>query len=433
MQQQTDYQQVGLFPTGWNPRRQMPVSAGLHSSLRHGGVCQPFARSGCEGPAVALRLALRLFLAFMIFRLLLLADESGNITGKVVESGGGRLTGVKVTLVNQETNTKQEMVTAEDGRFSFPDLTPGTYLLQIEASGFEPYKANIQVGTEKLNPLKIKLKLETVEEEVIVRPDTSNDRISPESNVQSMKVDETFFNGLPLDVDYLLPFIDTFTSAAAQGHEGTSIVVDGVDGGELDMPSSAIRSVKVNRNPYSAEFQHPGAARVEIATKHGHGHRYRGSVAFLARNSVFDARNAFADIRPGLNRRYVEGSLGGPLVGQNSYFFVAGDRLMNDESTVVNALNTVALTGPINTNVPTPQRRDHFFARAQWWLTEMQTLSLNYTFTDHSSKNNGVGELNMPEQGTSADRHTDRVQLIESAALSPQFRNEIIFVFKDQR
>src|SRR5438034_1430974 len=134
----------------------MPVPAGLQSSLRHGGVCQPFARSGCEGPTIAWHLALRLFLAFMMFPLLLLADESGNITGKVVESGGGRLTGVKVTLVNQETNTKRETVTAEDGRFSFPDLTPGTYLLQIEAGGFEPYKTNIQVGTEKLNPLRIK-------------------------------------------------------------------------------------------------------------------------------------------------------------------------------------------------------------------------------------------------------------------------------------
>src|SRR6266513_5564123 len=432
MQQQTDYQQVGLFPTGWNPRRQMPVSAGLHSSLRHGGVGQPFARSGCEGPAVALRLALRLFLAFMMFPLLLLADESGNITGKVVESGGGRLTGVKVTLVNEGTNTKQEAVTAEDGRFSFPDLTPGAYLLQIEASGFEPYKANVQVGTEKLNPLSIKLKLETVKEEVIVRPDTSDIRLSPESNAQSIKVDETFFNGLPLDVDYLLPFIDTFTSAAAQGHEGTSIVVDGVEGAELDMPSSAIRSVKVNHNPYSAEFQHPGAARAEITTKHGHGHRYRGSAAFFERNSVFDARNAFADTRPDLNRRFVEGSLGGPLLGQNSYFFVSGDRLMNDKSAVVNALNTVALTGPININVPTPQRRDHLFARAHWSLTEMQTLSLNYTFTDHSSQNNGVGALTLPEQGTSAGRHTHRAQLIESAALSPQFRNEVIVVFKDQ-
>src|SRR5207247_9715660 len=62
----------------------------------------------------------------------------------------------------------------------------------------------------------------------------------------------------------------------------------------------------------------------------------------------------------------------------------------------------------------------------------MQTLSLSYTFTDHSSKNNGVGALSLPEQGASAVRHTHRVQLIDSAAFSPQLRNEIILVFKDQ-
>src|SRR5947208_13937071 len=110
-----------------------------------------------------------------------------------------------------------------------------------------------------------------------------------------MKVDETFFNGLPLDVDYLLPFIDTFTSAAAQGHEGTSIVVDGVDGGELDMPSSAIRSVKIDRNPYSEEFQHPDAAQAEITSKHGHGHPNQSSIGFLARNYDSDAGNALPD------------------------------------------------------------------------------------------------------------------------------------------
>jgi len=432
LQLQTDYRQVGPFPTGLNPARPSPVIMDLNSFLRDEGVCQPFAWGGCEGPSVAMHLALRLFLAFVMFPLLLLADESGNITGKVVESGGGRVTAVKVTLVHEETKTKQEAVTAEDGRFSFTDLTPGTYLLQIEARGFEPYKTSIRVGTEKLNPLRIKLKLETVEEEVTVRADTSDDRLSPESNTESMKVDETFFNGLPLVVDYLLPFIDSFTSPAAQGNGGTSIVVDGVEGGELDMPSSAIRTVKINRNPYSAEFQHPGAARAEITTKHGHKHRYYGSAAFFARNSFFDARNAFADTNPDLNRRLLEGGLGGPLPRQNGFFFVAADRLMDDQSTVVNALNTVALTGPFNMNVPAPQRRDHFFARTQWSLTEMQTLSLNYTFTDHSSKNNGVGALNLPEQGTSADRHTHRAQLIESAAFSPQLRNEIIFVFKDQ-
>ncbi len=83
-------------------------------------------------------------------------------------------------------------------------------------------KTNIQVGTEKLNPLKIKLKLRTIEEEITVHPDAADDRLSPETNTDSMKIDETFFSGLPLEVDYLLPFIDTFTNPAAHGGEGVS-------------------------------------------------------------------------------------------------------------------------------------------------------------------------------------------------------------------
>src|SRR2546429_6259836 len=51
------------------------------------------------------------------------------------------------------------------------------------------------------------------------------------------------------------------------------------------------------------------------------------------------------------------------LLGQNSYFFVAGDRLMNDESTVVNALNTVALTGPININVRSEEHTSELQSR----------------------------------------------------------------------
>ncbi|HVH72932.1 MAG TPA: TonB-dependent receptor, partial [Candidatus Dormibacteraeota bacterium] len=152
----------------------------------------------------------------------------------------------------------------------------------------------------------------------------------------------------------------------------------------------------------------------------------------FARNSVFDARNAFATTNPDLNRRFVEASLGGPLPGKSGSFFIAGQRLMNDQSSVVNSLDTVSLNGPLDINVPTPQRRDHLFARTSWALTEMQSLSLNYTFSDQSSKNNGVGALVLPEQGFGMSRHTHRVQVIDSVEFSPELRNEATFVFKNQ-
>ena len=384
-------------------------------------------------PSRGLTLALRALISVLVWALPLAAQDGMNLTGRVRETGGKALVGAIVTIVNKETLTKQETVTTEEGTFAFTQVSQGNYRVQVEAAGFEPYETSIRVETEELPPLKVKLRLQTVEEEVTVRPDTGDDRISPESNTESMKIDETFFNGLPVEVDYLLPFINTFTSPATQGIEGTSIVVDGVDGGELDMPTSAIRTMKINRNPYSAEFQHPGSARAEITTKHGHRRRYDGSIAFYARNSGFDARNPFASVNPNLNRKFIEASLGGPLTGHNGSFFLAGQRLMNEQDAVVNSLDTVALTGPLNINVPAPERRDHFFLRTQWALTEVQSLSLSYTISDQSSSNNGVEALTLPEQGFSFGRHTHRVQLMHSAALTPAFRDETIFVFKDQK
>ncbi|PYT69246.1 MAG: hypothetical protein DMG39_18940 [Acidobacteria bacterium] len=392
-------------------------------------------RPGIVAPIVVARrlsLALRTLLSVLIWALPVPAQDGVSVTGSVRETGGNALGGAKVTLVNQETQAKEETVTNEAGTFTFTQVPQGHYRVQVEARDFDSYETSIQVGTNELASLEVKLRVRTVQEEVLVRPDTSDDRLSPESNTDSMKVDETFFNGLPLEVDYLQPFIDTFTSPATQGSEGASVVVDGVDGGELDMPTSAIRALKINRNPYSAEFQHPGSARAEITTKHGHKHRYDGSLAFYARNSAFDARNAFATTNPNLNRRFVEGGFGGLLPGGKGSFFLAGQRLMNDQSAVVNSLDTVALSGPLNLNVPTPQRRDHLFTRTHWSLTEMQTLSLNYTFSDQSTQNNGVGALTLPEQGFSTGRHTHRVQLVDSVVFSPTFRNEAIFVFRNQ-
>src|SRR5256885_15170535 len=96
---------------------------------------------------------------------------------------------------------------------------------------------------------------------------------------------------------------------------------------------------------------------------------------------------------------------------------------MDDESAVVNALNSVTLTGPVNVNVPAPQTRDHYFARAQWLPSEMQAVSLNYTFTDHSSENNGVGALNLPEQGVTSRRRTHRAQRSEERRVGKECRS----------
>ncbi len=374
-------------------------------------------------------LTIQVLLAILLSPLLLLGQRSVMVAGVVEDERGAAIPGAKVTLVNQDTKQTQETTSGEDGNFSFKDVPPGNYQLKAEANGFEPDQRVVTLGPQELKPLKIKLKVGTVKQQLIVQADPAEELSTSDSDTASTKFDDDLLGGLPTPSEDILSLIGKFVSPAAQGAEGTSIVVDGVEGGQIDVPSSAIRRVRINRNPYSAAYQRPGRGRAEITLKRGHKSRFDGSFAVLARNSVFDARNAFAKSKPDLNRRLLQASIGGPLPGKRASFYLAGQRLMNDESAVVNA---VTPAGPFNTNVPTPERRDRIFTRLQWWPTALHTLSASYTFRDQSLRNDDVGGFNLPEQGVSRGDHEHKVVLSYSALLSGTARNDLLFSFKKE-
>ena len=135
-------------------------------------------------------------LALLLWPVFLLGQEGESVIGIVKAQRGGPVSAAKVTLVNSDANTRQEATTGEDGSFSFKNVPPGNYLSQVKASPFEAFQTAMQVGlTETAKPavLRITLKLQTLEEEVVVRPDPGDDRLSPETNTDSTKVGGSFF------------------------------------------------------------------------------------------------------------------------------------------------------------------------------------------------------------------------------------------------
>src|SRR5213075_3338546 len=54
----------------------------------------------------------------------------------------------------------------------------------------------------------------------------------------------------------------------AAGPNGGAIFVDGFSGGELP-PKNSIREIRINQNPFSAEYDRLGMGRIEILTKPG--------------------------------------------------------------------------------------------------------------------------------------------------------------------
>ena len=362
----------------------------------------------------------------LIFSKIVVGQASLTITGVIEDGSGATIAGAKVSLIRQDTNEIKKSTSGEDGTFSLNDVSQGDYVLKVEMKGFEAYQKSVSVGSQTWKPLKITLKIEAAKEQVNVNADSADELSTSDSDAATTRVDDDLLRKLPTLSDDVLPLIEKFASPPAQGTEGLSIIIDGVEGNSIDLPASAIRKIRIDRNPYSALFQHPGKAKVEVTTEHGHRKRYDGGLAMYDRNSLFDARNAFAKFAPDLDRRLVQANLGGPLLGKSSSFYISAERSMLDQDAIVNA---VTLAGPLVANVPTTQHRDNIFARMQWWVSPLHTLYATYTFTDHTYHNKTVGGFNLPEQGVHDGRQKHSVTLDYSAMIPANLRNDLRFSF----
>src|SRR5262245_57633264 len=98
------------------------------------------------------------------------AQESrGSLGGLVVDSSGGALPGVTVTIVNNGTNATVVQTTNSAGQYTAVLLPPGAYTVTVELSGFQKREyQNVQVHVGERVQLDATLAPATVSESVLV-------------------------------------------------------------------------------------------------------------------------------------------------------------------------------------------------------------------------------------------------------------------------
>src|SRR4029434_6856790 len=138
--------------------------------------------------------------------------------------------------------------------------------------------------------------------------------------------------------------------------------------------------------------------------------------------SIFSARNAFAASVPSLDRHTVQATLGGVVPGRNASFYASGERFVNDESAVINA---VTLSGPFVENVPTSQRHGTLFTRVQWWPNTLPTLSATYGYACQRFTNRESGGFTLPEHGVPADRHKHKLTVSYGTMIPSNWQNNL--------
>ncbi len=356
-------------------------------------------------------------------------QEPGSLKGTVEDPKGGAVVGARVAMKNDTTGKKFSEVTDEDGYFDVGQLPVGQYALTVVASGFETWEKTIEVGAKPTGAILIRMKLPQVTQQVTVSAQAES-LPSPSAldNTDYLQLDQTSLEHMPVKEGDPLAIPTLFLEPAVLGSRGPQLIVDGVEESTLELPTSAIKEIYVNRSPYSAEFGRPGNGRIEVTTRQGSRHHYRGSVLFILRNSALDARNPFALSRPLMQRPIGEGQLSGSL-SKRVTFFVAGRYVHRNQAAIINA---VTPSGNLLENFPVHGEDIHVFGRLDFRLSKRNQLTLSYKYKDKPRQNQTVGGVDSPSRATDTLDRENEVRVFETATVSEGLLNEVQFTYKKQ-
>jgi hypothetical protein len=284
-----------------------------------------------------------------------------TLTGVVSDPSGAVVTDAKVVLKNAESGSLRDTVSNGDGYFTFASVPVGQYVLTVEATGFELYKAEgIALGGGEKRNLNITLVVgaasQTVEvnaeENVLATTDSGEKSFSLETKelenftqvgsnaAEYIKIVPGFAiqNGTSNKANYSGQTIGINANGdsgsqsplnAAYSYNGLptnslDITADGAHvsdpGCNCDTPvnpnSDFVQEFNVLTSNFSAEEQ-KGPIVITSVTKAG-GTDFHGSAFFSARNHVLNANdwlNNASDVpQPSNAYYYPGGTIGGPVI-----------------------------------------------------------------------------------------------------------------------
>ena len=256
--------------------------------------------------------------------------------------------------------------------------------------------------------------------------------VEPDNNATALVLRGEDLAALPDDPDDLSDALQALAGPGA-GPNGGSIYIDGFSGGQLP-PKESIREIRINQNPFSAEYDQLGFGRIEILTKPG-SDKVRGSLGFNDSDGVFNSRNPISTNKPDFSNRMFTANIGGPLGKHASYFLDFNRRQITDNA-LVNAVfvdpNTL-LQSHIQEAVVTPNTRTTIGPRFDYQLSTNNTLVARFEDGWNSRENQGVGGYRLPppyaQTAYNSTGNNQNLMLTETWIANPKIVNETRFQY----
>ncbi len=325
--------------------------------------------------------------------------------------------------VLQSGGPTHSATTNRNGGYEIANLPPGKYTVTANAKGFTVFVQNdVEVRAGQTAQFNISFEIQVEQQKVNVEEESPQVDVNPANNASAIVLKGEDLEALPDDPDELLADLQALAGPSA-GPNGGQLYVDGFTAGELP-PKSSIREIRINSNPFSAEYDKLGYGRIEIFTKPGTD-KYHGQFAVEGNSSGLNTRNPFleADEAQPYDSVIYMGNIGGPINKKASFFFNVQRRNI-DEVAVVNAPEL-----GFNQSVPNPHTRTNISPRIDYQLTTNNTLTARYQYYRDTQQNAGISGFVLPEAGydTASTEHT--LQISDTQVLGTKAVNETRFQY----
>ncbi len=349
---------------------------------------------------------------------------TASVSGRVTDPTGAVIPGATVTVTSPD-GTQSSATSDQVGGFQIQSLPPGSYTVSASANGFAHYsQPGVTLTAGHTLKLDVSLQVHVQDEKINVQGEKPTELdVSSSSSAGSLVIKGKDLEALSDDPDELQSELQALAGPSA-GPNGGQIYIDGFTGGQLP-PKSAIREIRVNQNPFSAQYDKLGYGRIEILTKPG-SDKFHGQFFFNDNNSILNSQNPFVHTaKPSYNTYMLDGNLGGPI-NKKASFFIDASRRNIDEFAAINAIDPATFLN-INEFVPTPRRRTSINPRLDYQLTQSNTLTARYQLTHDSHENSGLGLFSLPSQAYNENETEHSLQISDTQILSPKVVNETRF------
>jgi hypothetical protein len=357
------------------------------------------------------------------------STTTGTLRGQVTDPSGA-VVGNATVAVLVSGGQPHSSTTTRSGNFEIGNLPAGKYTVTANAQGFAIFVQNdVDVAAGKVAQFNIALDIDVEKEKVNVQAEGPTLDVNPENNASAVVLSGKDLEALPDDPDELQSDLEALAGPSA-GPNGGQLYIDGFTAGQLP-PKSSIREIRINSNPFSAEYDKLGYGRIEVFTKPGTD-KYHGQFSVVGNDSAFNTRNPFlgnASQAPYDSVIYM-GNIGGPI-NKKASFFLDVQRRNIDEIAVVNTPALAADLSQIqlNESVPNPRTRTNLSPRIDYQVSTNNSLTARYQYYRDTQQNAGVGGSVLPEAGYNSTESEHTVQITDTQILGTKAVNETRFQY----